>query len=361
MLFLPLRVSLGGLVLLLASNASAQTSRNTKAARPTAPAAKPAQNPQPTPSPAGATSSVASSDENPWSKGVSNENKTQARALLAAGNEEFVQDRHTAALEKYQAALVVWDHPAIAFNTVRALVRLERNVEASDMLQRAMRFAAAPLGDEVFAEAQNYQRLLASLVAKVEVRCAQPATLSLDGESVTCPGTRGFRLKPGRHTIAGSQPGFVAITRLETLVAGDNPVIDVKLMTIESATFTKTRWATWKPWAVTGVGLAVTGLGVLLEFDALSIRSEYSAAVRDQCTKACLPSDLDATAQALDDRWRRREVVAISTLAVGGAVLATGVTMLILNRPKPYIKEQPRSIAWGVDFVGHGIVASGRF
>ncbi len=302
-----------------------------------------------------------SSDENPWSKGVSNDNKTQARALLAAGNEEFVQDRLKEALEKYQAALLIWDHPAIAFNAVRALVRLDRYVEASDMLQRAMRFAAAPLGDEVFAEAQNYQRLLAGLVANVDVRCKQPATLSLDGEPVTCPGTRGFRLKPGRHTIAASHPGFVAVSRLETLVAGDNPVIELKLMSIESATVTSTRWATWKPWAVTGVGLAVTGLGVLLEFDALSIRSEYSAAVRDQCNKACGPGDLDATALALDDRWRRREIAAISTLAVGGAVLATGVTLLILNRPRSHIKEQPRSLALGIDFIGHGLVASGSF
>ncbi len=302
-----------------------------------------------------------SSDETPWSKGISNDNKAQARALLAAGNEEFVQDRHKEALEKYQAALAIWDHPAIAFNAVRALVRLDRSVEASDMLQRAMRFAAAPLGDEVFAEAQNYQRLLAGLVANVEVRCTQPATLSLDGESVTCPGSRGFRLKPGRHTIAGSQPGFVAVSRLETLVAGDNPAIEVKLMTVESATVTKSRWATWKPWAVTGAGLAVTSLGVLLEFDALSIRSQYAAAVRDQCSKACSPNDLDATARALDDRWRRREIAAISTLAVGGAVLAAGVTLLIVNRPKAHIKEQPRSIAWGIDFVGHGLVASGSF
>ncbi|HPH64162.1 MAG TPA: tetratricopeptide repeat protein [Kofleriaceae bacterium] len=350
-----LRFSLGAALVLLATSASAQAAGKGKGSPTTPPApAAPTAPRDAKPAP------PVNSEENPWSKGISDENKAKARALLAEGNDEFVQDRHKEALEKYQLALAVWDHPAIAFNAVRALVRLDRPIEASDMLQRAMRYQAAPLGAEVFAEAQNYQRLLAGLVANVEVSCSEPATLSVDGEAVTCPGKRAFRLKPGRHTVAASQPGFVALSRVETLLAGDNPEIAVKLLSVEKATETRTRWATWKPWVVTGSGLALAAVGIGIEFQALSYRSEYAAAVRDQCSKACLPNELNDFAKDKDSKWRNFHIAGVSTIAVGGAVLATGVTLLVLNRPRARLREQPR-VAIGFDVVSHGIMASGSF
>jgi hypothetical protein len=230
------------------------------------------------------------------------------------------------------------------------------------MLQRAMRYQAAPLGADVFAEAQNYQGLLAGLVANVEVSCSEPATLSVDGEAVTCPGKRAFRLKPGRHTVAASQPGFISLSRLETLVPGDNPEIAVKLLSVEKATETHTRWATWKPWVVTGSGLALAAVGIGIEFQALSYRSEYAAAVRDQCSKACQPSALPTATQDKDDKWRNFHVAGVSTIAIGGAVLATGVTLLVLNRPRTRLRLREQSrVAVGLDVVNHGIMASGSF
>jgi hypothetical protein len=305
-------------------------------------------------------------EANPWSVGVTLEAKNQARALLTEGNDNFIRDNFTDAITKYLAALAIWDHPAIAFNAVRTLVRLDRNVEAADMLERAMRFQSAPLGAEAFAEAQGYQRLLANLVAKVEVRCAQPTTASFAGNNITCPGSKMFRVQPGKHVLAASQKGFLAINRTELLIGGDNPAIDIKLLSIEAATVTTTRWATWKPWTVAASGTVLLGAALIAEVDTRNTQKLYSDALRASCGKAlCTDADVRAgsTASGLNDSWRFKRTVAVTLAAAGGAVLVTGVVMLVLNRPHASIHEKASlaGLKFFVDPVNPGVVAMGEF
>jgi hypothetical protein len=60
--------------------------------------------------------------DTPWSRGVTDAAKAQAQALLEEGNALIVQNLFREALAKYEAALAAWDHPAIRFNMVRALI-----------------------------------------------------------------------------------------------------------------------------------------------------------------------------------------------------------------------------------------------
>jgi hypothetical protein len=316
------------------------------------------------------TPGVSSSEETPWGKGVSEDNKIKARALLAEGNAEFVADRHLQALKKYEEALSYWMHPAIAFNAVRALVRLERPVEAAETLKTALQYGAAPMSPELYAEAMNYQTLLRGMVANVDVKCEQPASLSLSGKLVTCPGSKSFQVVPGKHVLAASHPGYIAVNRPEVLLAGDNPPIILKMITVQAATITKTKWATWKPWAVVGGGAALVGIGVGLELNARSIRDEYRAAVQLECNMISCKDGTDRflsePEKNLDSSWRFRHVSAISVLAAGGVVLATGAALLVMNRPYTVVREQRESgtvsnLRLGIDPVNRGIVASGSF
>ena len=69
-----------------------------------------------------APSARADDAEKPWARGVSKERRAKAQALLERGNTAFLANRFKEALELYEEAVAAWDHPAIRFNAVRALV-----------------------------------------------------------------------------------------------------------------------------------------------------------------------------------------------------------------------------------------------
>lgn len=286
--------------------------------------------------------------DTPWSRGVTESAKAQAQALLDEGNALIVQNLFREALVKYEAALAAWDHPAIRFNMVRALIALDRPLEALDNLERALVYGAEPLGPEVFAEASTYQRLLAQQIGTIEVRCDQPGvTVSVDGEPLgPCPGAHPLRLRVGPHTLAADGPDRIAITRREALAAGANPPIDVHLTAIADATVTRQRWATWKPWAVAGSGLVVTGVGVVALLSARSLRDDYRAALARECGDlACNPADLPVGTTDLLDRANFRSTAGLATVIVGGAAIATGIVMVVLNRPYAVLERTPTTVS----------------
>src|SRR6185312_506210 len=88
--------------------------------------------------------SVARADDQPWAVGVSDAQKAQAQKILEEGNQLFLKKDYAQALDKYKAAVAVWDHPAIRFNIVRCLIQLDRPVDASDNLALALKYGAAP-------------------------------------------------------------------------------------------------------------------------------------------------------------------------------------------------------------------------
>src|SRR5439155_6363082 len=80
----------------------------------------------------------------PWSQGVPEATQQRANALFAEGNQLFAQQAHGPALDKYHAAIALWDHPLIRFNMAVTLIRLDRVLEAADELDRALRYGAQP-------------------------------------------------------------------------------------------------------------------------------------------------------------------------------------------------------------------------
>jgi hypothetical protein len=303
-----------------------------------------------------APSASAAEEETPWGKGVAQQEKNQARALLSEGNALYTQNLYKEALEKYQNAIAHWNHPAICFNVVRSLVALDRPDEAVPYIDRALAFGAAPLGADLFGEAQNYQRLLQGQVGQVQFKCSHPdLELTFDGQPTKC--SEVVNAKAGRHSIAASKPSYVPVSRSETIVPGTN-VIDFTLVTIVASTVTKTRWAKWKPWAVVGAGASMVAIGGGIELSAGSVRDQYRSVLTAECGGLACTRESQGL-KALHDSWRFRDSVGVATMAIGAGTLIAGCVLLVMNRS--YVVEAPSRVSYGLD-PAHGTVwASGTF
>src|SRR5262244_2857874 len=130
----------------------------------------------------------ARADDQPWAVGVTDAQKKQAQTLLDQGNQLILEKKYADALDKYKAAVAVWNHPAIRFNMVRCEIQLQRPVDASDDLAQALKFGAAPLERATYEEALSYQILLANQIGDLDIHCEQQGVkVTLDGQALlTC-------------------------------------------------------------------------------------------------------------------------------------------------------------------------------
>lgn len=280
----------------------------------------------------------ALADDKPWVTGVSEQNKTAAKALLDRGNAKFLERDYLAALELYTDAVAKWDHPAIRFNMVRCLIQLDRSVEASDNLQLALKYGAAPLEEGVYSEALAYQKLLGGQVATIAVRCDQAGvSITLDGEPlIACPGAAERKVKPGRHQLVGAKTGFLTRTSDVVAVGGTTEQVSLSLSPLERAGKLVHRWPSWMPWVVVGAGLTVTGVGGLIEYQAFQTMDEYDRALVTPCLgEGCGPGNpVPPNVQALEDRARVQNAIAIGVMSAGVATVITGGVLLYMNRAR---------------------------
>ena len=328
--------------------------------------------------------SVREASAQPWAAGVSEDNKTIAKGKLEEGNTLYLATDYKAALGKYEEALKSWNHPAIRFNAVRCLVQLDRAVEASDYLNEALKFGKDPFTDEVYQEVLGYQKLLANQIGEVEIGCEEAgAKLTFDGQPFIdkCPGKEKRRVAPGRHAVVASKEGFLTTETPVIVIGGQKPEqVNVKLVPLDKAAKVVHRWPTWIPWLVFGGGLAVTGVGVLLEVDAQNQMNQYDQDVAGAC--AVNGCKLDATLNADEsnkaevalanrlnnqrERAESRDRLAIGVITVGAVGAAIGGVLLFMNRGQT-VYEDPAKAGQPVVHVtptrdGGGVVSlSGRF
>src|SRR5262249_43670006 len=128
--------------------------------------------------------------ERPWADGVPDALQAEAKQLFDAGNLLFEQEKYAQALTIYRDAVKKWDHPAIRYNMAVANIHLDQPLAAYEDLASALRYGAAPLQADVYAQALTYQKLLLGQLAQLKVACAQAEVhVFVDGELVlTGPG-----------------------------------------------------------------------------------------------------------------------------------------------------------------------------
>jgi tetratricopeptide (TPR) repeat protein len=280
----------------------------------------------------------------PWVVGVTDLQKARAHELLDAGNALFLDKNYPAALEKYREAVASWDHPAIRFNIVRCLIQLDRAPEAAENLALALKYGSAPLEESVYREALAYDKLLAKQVGDLAVACDEAgAVLTLDGQPLaTCPARESRRVAPGRHQILGTKDGFVAKTVDVIVVGGEAQRVTVELMPLAKAARIEHRWPAWMPWVVFGGGLAVAGVGGLLEAQAFSKIRDYDRQIAINCPDGCPAGSVGADPSAKRSAERENDL-AIAVLVTGIAGAATGSVLLYLNRGRTVYPSEHRT------------------
>lgn len=278
----------------------------------------------------------ASADEQPWAVGVSDAAKADAQARLQEGNKLFLAKEYRAALDKYVAAIASWDHPAIQFNIVRCLMLLERPVEAAEHLDRALAYGAAPLEAGVYAEAQAVREQLARQLARLTVTCKlSDIVITLDGKPLPdCMGQLKRRVAAGPHQIVARKDGYVTFTKDFAASPDGDAVVDIRLVTVDEGSVYRRRWATWQPWSVVIAGGVIAVAGIGLELAARSNMDKFRDGVAMCGQAGCLADD---PVNDFESRALLQDRIAISMWAVGGAVVATGLVMVYMNRERRVI------------------------
>jgi hypothetical protein len=286
---------------------------------------------------------VARADEKPWAAGVAPEAQKQALALFNEGNRFFQESQYSQALEKYRQAIPFWDHPAIRFNMAVCFINLDQPLDANDNVERALRYGEAPFEThDLYAQAVNYRKLLEGRLTTLTIASPQPgARISLDGkELLTGPGETKIVLLPGPHQITANKEGFLAITKPLVLFPGRVQGEEIRLLSLEEATHYERRWAVWKPWAVVGAGAAVGLIGLWLELTAKSDFDSYDNELATTCPEGCQSSAIPASLQDVKSRAQTENVLAVSAFVAGGAAVATGIVLAIMNRERPVIRRE---------------------
>jgi tetratricopeptide (TPR) repeat protein len=284
--------------------------------------------------------------EPPWAEGVPAEKRAEAQRLLEQGNALFLRGDHRAALTTYQEALKSWDHPAIRFNLARALIQLDRTLEAYENLEHALHYGRSALEDHVYVEAQGYLRLLRGQIGEIAVQCKQKGTeVRVDGRPfLSCPGAKSERLLPGTHVLLTSGTGYLPESREVVVQAGAPQKIAVQLTSLSDATRTKRRWAVWKPWVVVGGGAALFGVAGLLRWQAKTHNAEYGDDVARICNDMpCSDDDLPLATRNLDRRADRENKAALAVGSLAAVATVTGFVLVLFNQPRPITPEIKRA------------------
>jgi len=339
------RLAVVAAALLLVVGAAAGSARAEDAAQPPATAsaaaapdteAAPAAAAPATPSaPAPASAPVQSLDR-PWAKGVSPERQAAALARLQEGNALLKESLFLAAARKYREALTEWDHPGIHYNLALALLNVDQPVEVYQQLESAIQYGPGPLEPEKLEHAKGYLKLIEKQVAPVDVRCdVAGAEVSLDGQPVfRAPGRYQSLVRAGVHTVMASKDGYTPTVRTETLVSGRPTTLQLKLYTSGELIDYRRRWPLWRPVAVTVLGGLLLATGAVMTFEARDRFKSYDDQVRAQCAMGGCPAA--SPFADLKDQGNTFQRAAVIAYSVGGAMVATGVLLLIVDRSVPY-------------------------
>lgn len=276
----------------------------------------------------------AAAEERPWAEGVPADTQKKATDLFEKGNELLKDSIFAQAAVTYREALRLWDHPAIHYNLVLALLNLDQPVDVRHHLEKAMRYGSAPLGEENYEKSKGYLALVEKQLVKLTVACAEPeAEVKLDGRTLyTAPGNWEGWVRAGPHTVLATKPGKMPTEVSRELTAGDNVQLMLELKNAAQAAEYRRRWDTWIPWTVFSAGAVVALAGGGMHFTGMSDIEAFDTEVAS--CGGCVPSPAVTELKTGGESMQQLGVAAYS---VGGAALVTGGILLYMNRPIAYV------------------------
>ncbi|MFN0253904.1 MAG: hypothetical protein ACKV2T_43980 [Kofleriaceae bacterium] len=290
-------------------------------------------------------------DVDPWTRDVPMDKQDEANAVFAEGNERFAEEQHAPAIERYRAAISIWDHPMIRYNLAITLIRVGQLLEAAEQLDLALQYGERPFPTKPrYREALDYHRLLAGQLGYIHVTCGQPGVkVLLDGRSwLECPGTRKQRVVVGEHALVAEHPLFVTRAIRSVVQGGATVSQDITLQSLEDAVQYTYPYRRWIPWSVIGTGATVSVIGAVVWGAGRNKAEDTEARSIMVCGAGC--TDEERAAAGLDDDFASATLqrrIGIGMLIGGVVVSATGAYFAITNRPTrvlPKVDVSPRSV-----------------
>lgn len=272
-----------------------------------------------------------------WFQGVPVERQERARDLYrqAVGLHKVL--RFVDAIALYEEALGQWEHPQIRFELARAVFKTGRPLVTWNHLQQVWRWGDdALVGDQRERARTLEQTLLREHLAIIEARCDQPGVeVELGGKLlVRGPGGGEQVVRPGEHVLSARKEGHFSLVRSIVTVAGKRVAVAVELS--PDRVVETRRWTRWKPWAVAGAGAVIGVVGVGLRLDGGRRVDNAVAAIGERCESQAI---CDPSSQKRFDRGTLESDVGVGTLIAGSAVVAAGLALVVVNRPRPFRSE----------------------
>jgi hypothetical protein len=273
-------------------------------------------------------------------KNVSKTDEDCANRAFHQGNDMLNNGLFAPAVARYREALRCWDHPGIHYNLALALINLDQPIEVYEQLNEAIKYGADPLDEGKFEHAKEYLKLVAGLLADIEVSCDKPgAKIAVDGKEVfVAPGSYKAKVRVGKHTFYGDKEGYNARVNAPFIGPGETFRIELKLYTAEELTRYRRRWdKEWMPYTVIGAGALVGLIGGGMELLASSNYKDLNAAVA-KCNTPTAGCKIEDNQNLVDMRKSgdTKRTLGYVGYGVAGATIATGALLAYLNRRTPY-------------------------
>jgi tetratricopeptide (TPR) repeat protein len=271
----------------------------------------------------------------PWAQGVPQVNQAAANSHFLEGNVQLENGLFAKAIEKYEQALALWSHPSIHYNMALALVSLREPLKLHKHLTEALRYDGQPLDNNKVGRARDLLKLVEGQLVRLKVSCdVAGASVRMNGKELFVgPGAYEEWVLPDDYTFTAVKEGYPLNERKRVPTAGEELVLDYKLYTMDEMTRGKRLWPAWRSWAVVGLGAAVAGGGYFFRQQAVGTYRQFDDAVancsRDNPSLGCPSSTELLDQQSRGDVSNKR---AVSAFAVGGAVAATGLVLVYVNR-----------------------------
>jgi hypothetical protein len=269
----------------------------------------------------------------------------QAQALLDEGTRQFTEDADyegaRASFEESYRIKPSWK----ALNGVALTYQEEgRFLDALETYERLLTEFGASLTDAQRATVSKRTAELEKRIGVLAIDARQTGVrIIVDGrEQGTGPLAKEVRVLPGAHLVVATLEHHEPYARTIEVGAGKRADVAIDLapekvrvvVQHHHARFAR-RFSRWVPWSVGIGGAAVVLAGGVLTGLASSDFSSFDDRVKQQ--SGAMPQ-----AVMIDDSLRRRgeleRSISIACYAVGGAALAAGVVMEILNQPR-YVGE----------------------
>ena len=163
--------------------------------------------------------------------------------------------------------------------------------------------------------------------------------VSLDGQPLfSSPDTFKDFVPAGTHAIVARKDGYLTSELSETFEPGAQKELNIRLYTAEELTEYRHRWPVWMPWTVFGAGVAVAAVGGALHGVGVSKIHKFDDNAKANGLLGITTTDSD---RDLRNDGISLQKGAVSLYAVGGAAIVSGITLIILNKAKPYLFGKP--------------------